>query len=90
MITVELATDVQEWHKDSKRIPKNKIVQIRINYGEVDLGVKVKSFGGIWNKEKKVWELPFGAVHALGLTDRIIDDNINFSNIRKGYKRDQT
>ncbi len=42
-----------------------------------------KSFGGIWNKKEKVWELSYKAVLALGLENRMILPTQDFSNIRK-------
>ena len=88
MITVELVADMQEWHKDLRRIPKNKIVPLKIKFGEVDLGIRVRALGGTWNREKKVWELPFGVVQALGLTDRIVNNDQIFSNIGKEHGRE--
>jgi len=49
------------------RIPKNKIVSIQVEYGEIQIGRLIKSAGGRWNREKKVWELPYGEAIALGL-----------------------
>jgi len=71
--TIELIADEQEWQPKPTYIPKNKIVKLQINYGEVDLARKVKSMGGSWNREKKVWELAYGYVQTLGLTKRIVD-----------------
>jgi len=71
--TIELIADEQDWKPNKTFIPQNKIVQLRINYGEVDLARKVKSLGGKWNREKKVWELSYGYVQALGLAQRIVD-----------------
>ena len=71
--TIELIADEQDWQPSSSFIPKNKIVQLRINYGEVDLARKVKSMGGKWNKIKKVWELSYGYAQTLGLAKRIVD-----------------
>ncbi len=45
---------------------------VRIDYGEVDLGVAVKNEGGRWNKEEKLWEIPYKSVKKLGLGDRIV------------------
>ena len=58
MITVELVADMQEWHKDLRRIPKNKIVPLKIKFGEVDLGIRVRALGGTWNREKKYGSFP--------------------------------
>jgi hypothetical protein len=33
---------------------------------------QVKSAGGKWNPREVVWELPYGQVVALGLTERIV------------------
>jgi hypothetical protein len=72
--TVELIEEEVTWQKNSNKIPRNKIVKIRINYGEINLTRAVKSLGGRWNKSKKVWELPYREVLALGLVSRIVDD----------------
>ena len=76
MITVELVADLQDWNKDAQRIPNNKKVKIKIKYGEIDLGIRVKSFGGVWNKKEGVWECKYEIAKTLGLTDRIVD-NLN-------------
>lgn len=73
MITVELLADEQVWQKDEHRIPVNKIVKVRINYGELDLGIRVKSLGGKWNRKEGVWECKYEIVKVLGLTDRIVE-----------------
>ena len=74
IITVELIADRQPWQKNLSRIPHNKKVKIRIDYGEIDLGRKVKSFGGAWNRTEKVWEIEYRIVRELGLEDRIVRD----------------
>jgi hypothetical protein len=45
---------------------------VKIEYGEIDLGKKVTAAGGIWNRKKKLWELPYQQVLQLGLIDRIV------------------
>ncbi len=74
MITVELVEQKKKWRKNKKRIPGNKIVFLRVNYGEVDLGIKIRSFGGQWDRKKKVWKLAYKAVKALRLENRIISE----------------
>jgi len=75
MVTVELIAEVQDWQKNLKRIPKNKIVKIKIGYGEIDLRQRIKALGAVWNKTEKVWEMKYEIVKTLGLTERIIDSN---------------
>ena len=69
--TVELIVDEGPWEYDPGRIPLNKIVSIRIEYGEMNLSRAVKTAGGKWNREKKVWQLPYKEVIDLGLKDRM-------------------
>lgn len=70
--TVELIAEERFYKAEKDKIHNNKTVAIRVNYNETDLQRKVKSFGGKWNKEGKVWELAYKYVLELGLVDRII------------------
>ena len=79
MITVELVVEEQEWQKNRNHIPENKMMAVQIEYGERELGLKVRSVGGTWNRKEKVWYLPWNAIKALGLQDRVV----TFSNNRK-------
>ncbi len=69
--TVEIIVDKKPWHKDGKRIPGNKIVGVHVAYGEIRIGRLIRSAGGKWNRQSKVWELPYREVLALGLAERI-------------------
>ncbi|MGC9365352.1 MAG: hypothetical protein ACP5FZ_12395 [Fidelibacterota bacterium] len=73
--TVEIVVDEWDYREtDKKRISPDKSVHLFIEYGEKELGVKIRRAGGFWNKEKRYWELPYGRAVQLGLADRIIDD----------------
>jgi len=48
---------------------------IRIGYNEVELRKSVKTCGGKWNPQKKVWQLSFEKVKELDLLERIVHDN---------------
>lgn len=74
--TVELLVEDKPWKKDQERIPDNKKVGIRVRYGEKNLGITVRYAGGIWDKNKKLWILPYRQVKALGLEKRIV--NLNY------------
>ena len=69
--TVELIVEDEPWVKDKTRIPANKIVGIKVSYGEKEIGILVRKAGGTWNKKKKLWQLPYLAAINLGLRDRI-------------------
>jgi len=70
--TVELLVERQAWKVNPKRIPKNKIVDIRVGYGETYFQQLVRTAGGRWNKKKQLWELPYREVLALGLEKRMV------------------
>jgi hypothetical protein len=55
-----------------KRHSANKIIELKVNYEEAHLQKLIKSAGGRWNREKKLWELPYKDVVALGLENRIV------------------
>lgn len=57
---------------DTAQIPMNKIIQLKVKYGEVHIGKIIRSVGDRWNREQTVWELPYRDVIALGLEDRIV------------------
>jgi hypothetical protein len=74
MKTIELIIAEEPWQPSSRKIPSNKIMRIRVKYGEVDVGKQVRAAGGTWNRAKQVWELPYGEVRRLGLMERIVDE----------------
>lgn len=49
----------------------NRHVYVRIAFEETDLRQKVKDAGGRWDKDRKLWRLPFTKAVALGLRERI-------------------
>ena len=71
-ITVELIAESQNWYTKEIRMHPNKVVKIKVAYGEVDIGTQIRSLGAIWNREEKVWEILLRHVIALGLEDRIV------------------
>ncbi len=71
--TIELIVDRQDWLPNVRKCPPNKIVNIKINYGEIELARKVKNLGGNWNRGKKLWQIPYRQVQILKLQDRIVN-----------------
>lgn len=70
--TVELIVEEKESKKLKTQIPWNKIVKVKIKYGEINLARLVKQAGGKWNTKEKVWEICYGEVKSLGLTHRLV------------------
>ena len=71
--TVEPVVEEEHWAQDKNRIPANKIVNNRINYGEVNLGKLIRYAGGKWNRGKRLWELPYRDAVSLDLVERIVE-----------------
>ena len=72
LTTVEIIVDRQKWYLDKSRVPPNKIMKLKIEYGERELAQQVKSLGARWDRQNKVWKLPFRYVQILRLEDRIV------------------
>ena len=68
--TVELIVD--EW-TDSAERRDDDWVKVRIGYYEQGLRALVKSAGGNWDREKRVWWLRIMEVKRLGLEGRVTD-----------------
>ena len=70
--TVELIVDEQDWVTGCNIRP-DKVVPLKINFGEMELREEVKLAGGYWDKDKKAWLLSLKEVYKLGLEKRIHD-----------------
>lgn len=70
--TVELIVETEDWEPNPHRTPGNKIVDVQVRYGEIELGREVRAAGGIWSRDERVWKLPYREVLKLGLRDRIV------------------
>lgn len=72
--TVELIVEEADWIPPSKRPAGDTIVDIKVEWGEADVARQVKNAGGIWNAQKKVWELRYDQVVKCGLANRIVGE----------------
>ena len=70
--TVELIVEESDWAPPMPRQQEDIIVAIEVTVQERAVRQQVKAAGGKWNPRGVVWELPYGQVVALGLTDRIV------------------
>lgn len=66
--TVELIVEEIDW-KPRRRA--DAPVEVKVEWGEADLGRQVKQAGGKWNPAKKVWEMRYDRAVELGLEGRI-------------------
>ena len=72
--TVELVIDESDWKpQEKKSVTNNRIVGIRVELGETGLQSKVRNAGGKWDRNRKLWTIPYRKVEELGLEDRIAE-----------------
>ncbi|MFN8458867.1 MAG: hypothetical protein U0401_30160 [Anaerolineae bacterium] len=67
--TVEIIVAEADWIPN---LPPDTLVEVRVAWGEAELARQVKAAGGRWNRTRTVWELPYGALLALQLLDRVV------------------
>lgn len=71
--TVELIEEELPWELPLLTSAEaNAPVFIRIDYAENELRKSVKSAGGVWQPDRKLWRLPYSTVHAMGLEQRMV------------------
>ena len=56
--TIEIILEESDWCKDTKRIPANKIINLKIVYDETYLRRLVRAAGGKWNPKEKTLGTP--------------------------------
>ena len=71
--TVELVVESVPWHPRSRspRRRNDDIVAVRIAYDEVDLRERAKRLGAVWRPAQKLWEITWGNVKRLEISDRV-------------------
>ena len=52
-------------------------------FAEVDIRERVKQAGGTWNPERRVWQLRYDSVVALGLNRRIANEPASTSGCQR-------
>ena len=72
--TVELLVAERDWQPPRPRFAHNQIVALRVTFADVAVRHRVKQAGGTWNPERRVWQLRYDRVAALGLNSRIVDE----------------
>ncbi len=72
--TVELIVEARDWRPLAKAKAGDRIVSIRVAVSELDIRAQVKRGGGIWQRDRRVWDLQYDQVVALGLEGRIVTE----------------
>jgi hypothetical protein len=70
--TIELIVSESDW--TPRTPPPDKVVFVRVVWGEPELARTVKAAGGRWNTARRLWELRYDKVVELRLEQRIVQD----------------
>ncbi len=54
--------------------PRTRLSGLRVAFADVAVRDRVKQAGGTWNPQRRVWQLRYDRVVALGLNSRIVDE----------------
>ena len=71
----------RDWEPPRPRVAHDQIVGLRVAFADVAVRDRVKQAGGTWNPERRVWQLRYDRVVALGLNTRIVDDPASYTRI---------
>src|SRR5947209_9827850 len=77
--TVELLIAERDCEPPRPRFAHDQIVGLRVAFADVAVRDRVKQAGGTWNPERRVWQLRYDRVVALGLNSRIVDETASNS-----------
>ena len=72
--TVEIVIEEKEWNPPLQDPLLNERVYVQVFPYEIKLRKEVKSMGGIWNADKKLWKLPMKVIWALNIEERIVNN----------------
>ncbi len=72
--TVELLVAECDWEPPPPLFGHDQIVGVRVAFADVAVRDRVKQAGGTWNPERRLWQLRYDRVVALGLHSRIVDE----------------
>jgi hypothetical protein len=75
--TVELIEEEADWTPPPPRFAGNDIVPIRIAVSDMALRQQVKTAGGKWVPEEKLWYVRYGSVAGRALEKHIYIDNLD-------------
>ena len=73
--TVELVVAERDWEPPPPLFAHDQIVGLRVAFAEVAVRDQVKQAGGTWNPERRLWQLRYDRVVALGLNHRIVNES---------------
>jgi hypothetical protein len=72
--TVELIVEKKEIKSPLRKKAEDKVVAVRVAYGERKLGMQIRAAGGRWDPDVKLWYVPYGKIKGTELEPHVIFD----------------
>ncbi len=60
--TIEIIVSESDWTPPPSRFSDSTLVSLRISIKETSAQAQVKAVGGRWDREKKLWYVPYGCI----------------------------
>lgn len=70
--TVEIIVSESDWTPPPAKYPDGTLVRLKIGISETALQGQVRAVGGRWDKQQKVWLVPYGFIAGTKL-EKFID-----------------
>ena len=71
--TVELVEEEVPWQPRRRR-RVDDLVAVAVGFAEKELREMLKSAGGKWDPERKLWQVAYGKIRGTVLAERIVED----------------
>lgn len=72
--TVELIVAENDWEPPRRHFADDQIVHLRVAFAEVAVRDRLKRAGARWDPERRLWQVRYDQVVALGLNSRIVEE----------------
>ncbi|WP_243374119.1 hypothetical protein [Geotalea sp. SG265] len=70
--TVEIIVSESDWTPPPAKYPDSTLVALKIGPRETAMQSRVKSVGGRWNPDTKVWIVPYGCIRGTNMEKFIV------------------
>lgn len=72
--TIELVIEKTDWEPPPEKLSADSLVAVKIEGYETELRKKIKSSGGTWKPEQKLWYVKYGNIKGTPLEKHIYVD----------------
>ena len=74
--TAEIIVAEAPWSPPPIALPPDTIVYLRVDWGEPEVAREIKTAGGQWRRDLKLWALRYAEARRLDLLDRMVEPDV--------------